>query len=241
MQTTIESISDLKKVAWVCDEFLDGPPRALVIWLHGTGCPELKRGPSLEEYLWSKAGALVILPYYGPWCWMNREARGFVDEVISAAIQLYKLGPEVPLISAGGSMGGCGALLLSRYSRHPVAGCLAIHPVCDTARHFERPEVTRTMLCAFRGYAGPLSEVLAEQSPLAQADAMPDIPYCVIQGDSDTAVNKEAHSDRFVARLQEIGRKVDYLVVPGYGHEALANSRKVLEKALEFVAGFTKK
>src|ERR1700728_2215625 len=136
MQTTIESISDLKMVAWVVDEFLDGPPRALVIWLHGLGCPEFKRAPSLEEYLWTKAGALVILPYYGPWCWMNREARGFVDEVISAAIRLYKLGPEVPLISAGQSMGGCAALLLARYTRHPVAGCLALHPVCDTALHF---------------------------------------------------------------------------------------------------------
>ena len=239
MQTTIESISDLKKVAWVADEFLDGPPRALVIWLHGTGCPELKRGPSLEEYLWTKAGALVILPYYGPWCWMNREARGFVDEVISAAMRLYNLGPEVPLLSMGGSMGGCGALLLVRYSRHRAAGCLALHPVCDTARHFERPEVIRTMLCAFRGYAEPLAEVLDEQSPLAQAEAMPDIPYCVIHGDSDAVVNKEVHSARFVARLRENGRKVDYLEVPGYGHEALANSRQVLDKTVEFVTGFT--
>jgi dipeptidyl aminopeptidase/acylaminoacyl peptidase len=69
---------------------------------------------------------------------------------------------------------------------------------------------------------------------------MPNIPYCVIQGDSDATVNKEIHSDRFVARMRENGRKVDYLEVPGYGHEALANSRAALEKALEFVAGFTK-
>jgi dipeptidyl aminopeptidase/acylaminoacyl peptidase len=237
---TIESISDLKKAAWVADESLDGPPRALVIWMHGCGCPELKRGPSLEEYLWAKAGALVILPYYGPWCWMNREAREFADEVISAAMRLYRLGADVPLIAAGGSMGGCGSLLLARYSRHTVAACLAIHPVCDTARHFERPDVTRTMLCAFRGYAEPLAEVLAEHSPLAQAGAMPDIPYCVIQGDSDTTVEKEIHSDRLVAKLRENGREVDYTVVPGYGHEALANSRQVLDKAVEFIAGVAK-
>jgi dipeptidyl aminopeptidase/acylaminoacyl peptidase len=237
--TKIKSISDLKAAAWVGDEFLDGPPRALLIWLHGAGCPELKRGPSLEEYLWTKARALVVFPYYGPWSWMNRESRDLVDEVISAAIRLYELGPEMPLIYAGVSMGGCGALLLARYSQHPVAGCLAIYPVCDTAAHFERPGVARTMLSAFWGYGEPLAEALAEQSPLAQAEAMPDIPYCVIHGDSDMAVSKEAHSDRFVARMRGNGRKVDYLEVPGYGHEPLGNSRQVLEKAVGFVARFT--
>lgn len=242
MRTVIESIPDLKKLAWVSDEFLDGPPRSLVIWHHGLGFAEFKRGPSIEEYLWTKAGALVVVPYYGPWSWMNREARSFVDEVIFATRRLYRLGPEVPLISAGGSMGGCSALLLARYSQHPVAGCLVLYPVCDTVYSFdERPDVARTLLFAFRGYVDPLPQVLVEHSPLAQVAAMPDIPYCVIHGDSDVAVNKEAHSDRFVDLMRKNGRTVDYLEVSGFGHDGPATRREVLEKIVEFVASFMKK
>ncbi len=236
MKLERKTLADLKKVAYVGDNYLDGPPRALVVNHQGLGAPEFRKGPGIEEYLWQKAGALVLFPYSHPWGWMNREARAFVDELIADTFRLYGLGPEIPIIAAGGSMGGCSALLQARYSRHSVVGCLAIYPVCDTAYHFtERPDLPRTMFLAFGGYEGTFEEALAEQSPLAQAEQMPDIPYCLIHGDADKAVGKEMHSDKFVRRLRDLGRKVDYLEVPGYGHEGWANQRVVLDKIVGFV------
>jgi len=238
----IETIADLKRVAYVGDDYLDGPIRAVVVNHHGLGSPDFRKGPGLEEYLWQKAGALVLFPYYGPWSWMNREARALIDEMIAATLRLYQIPQNVPIIAAGGSMGGCSSLLLARYSRHPIAGCLALYPVCDTAYHFnERPDVARSMLLAFGSYGGTIEEALIEQSPLAQVEKMPAIPYLVIHGDADTAVNKAAHSDAFVPRLRALGRQVDYLELIGFGHESPVNRREVLDKMTQFVAGFIAK
>lgn len=239
MNKEINNIADLKNRAYVGNQYLDGPIRAVAVSHHGLGVSELRKGPSLEEYLWQKAGVLVLFPYYGPWSWMNRQARTLVDEIISATFRLYQLSPEIPIISTGSSMGGCSALLLARYSKHRIAGCLAVYPVCDTVYSFtERPDVPRTMLHAFGEYEGSLEDALLEQSPLAQADKMPDIPYCIIHGDADREVNKAVHSDKLVSRMRAAGRKVDYLEVPGYAHEGWPNRREVLEKATGFVLDF---
>jgi dipeptidyl aminopeptidase/acylaminoacyl peptidase len=92
-------------------------------------------------------------------------------------------------------------------------------PVCDTAYHFaERPDLPRTFRHAFLGYPEPLEALLAEHSPLEQVAAMPDVPYLVIHGDRDKAVNKARHSDRFVAAMRARSRRVEYLEVPGADH-----------------------
>jgi dipeptidyl aminopeptidase/acylaminoacyl peptidase len=66
-----------------------------------------------------------------------------------------------------------------------------------------------------------MEAALEEQSPLHQVAGMPDIPYLIVHGDQDTAVNKARHSDRLVAAMRARGLRVNYIEVPGMGHGAI--------------------
>lgn len=210
--------SVIKEVAWVGEACVAGKIRGVVLSFHGLG-GGLKNGPSTEELEWGRAGGLVVYPYYGPWAWMNRQARAMVDELVDAVYAAYKLPARRPLVCTGGSMGGQASLLYTRYAKRPVAACLANCPVCDMKYHFhERPDLPPTMRHAFFGYAGSLDRVLAEHSPLHQAAVLPDIPYRIIHGGKDQAVAKPHHSDKLVARMRRRRLNVEYVEVPEMGH-----------------------
>ena len=68
----------IKEVAWIGDEHVRGKIKGVVLSFHGLG-GGLKDGPGTEELEWAAAGGLVVYPYYGPWAWMNRQARAMVD------------------------------------------------------------------------------------------------------------------------------------------------------------------
>jgi dipeptidyl aminopeptidase/acylaminoacyl peptidase len=211
----------MRAVAWIGDQFVAGPVTGVIITFHGLGDPGLKTVPAYEENEWAAAGGLVVMPYSGPWSWMNRDARSFTDELIGSIYANYGLSPAVPLIVRGASMGGYCALLYTRYSRHPVKACQALFPVCDLKFHFsERPDLPRTIFHAFYGYEDDLDSLFREHSPVDQMQSMPRIPFMIIHGDADQAVNKAAHSDRLVHSMQEHGLKVEYIEVPGMGHHA---------------------
>ena len=230
----------IKQVAWLGDAYVSKPIRGVVLSFHGLNSTWLKTDPSTEELEWSRAGGLVVFPYYGPWSWMNRQARNLVDELVDAIYMCYGLADGVPLISTGGSMGGLSALIYTRYARRPVAACSAFAPVCDFKFHFsERPDLPPTIRHALWGYPEPWESLLAEHSPLAQADRMPDIPYQIVHGDKDTAVGKARHSDPFVAALRKRSLKVDYIEVPGMGHGGPVPV-DVIRRRIEFVASFMK-
>jgi dipeptidyl aminopeptidase/acylaminoacyl peptidase len=60
------------------------------------------------------------------------------------------------------------------------------------------------------------ADMLAERSPLTYADQI-RAPLLTVQGAHDTRVVKPA-ADRLVTRLRELGREVEYLVLPDDGH-----------------------
>jgi dipeptidyl aminopeptidase/acylaminoacyl peptidase len=226
----------LRQVAWIGDDWVKSPIRGVVLSFHGLGAPGLKTAPSTEELGWAQAGGLVVFPYYGPWSWMNRQARALVGETVDGVYAAFGLSRRLPLISTGGSMGGCSALLYARYAKRPVTACFANYPVCDTVFHFsERPDLPRTFHTAFVGYKGTLKKLLAEHSPLAQVPAMPDIPYLIVHGDKDTSVGKARHSDRMVAALRRRKLQVEYIEVPGMGHGGPVPV-DVLRREVDFVA-----
>ncbi len=227
----------IKQVAWVGDEYVRQPIRGVIMVFHGLGAG-LKDELDTEETAWTEAGGLVVHPYCGPWTWMNRETRSFVDDLTDAIRRRYGLSDRTPLIATGGSMGGQGALLYARCARRPVTACMAFAPVCDAKYHFsERPDLPRTFHFAFRGYAEDMNTLFAEHSPVNQVDQMPDIPYLIIHGDNDTAVSKTHHSDRLVAAMRERGLKVKYIEVPGMGHGG-PMPKQVIEQRIRFVAAF---
>lgn len=226
---------EIKDVAWVADAYVRRPVRGIVLAFHGLGFGSDRSTPTSEELGWAQAGGLVVFPYCGPWSWMNRETRAFVDDLVDAVRQAHALPADLPVIATGGSMGGCASLLYTAYTRHRLAGCLAVFPVCDLPYHFtERPDLPKTMRCAFRGYGDDFPAVLAEHSPLHQVARLPDVPYLVIHGDQDTAVNKAKHSDRLVAAMRARGLRVEYQEIAGMGHGS-AVPLEVPLRQVEFV------
>ncbi|MGI5867870.1 MAG: alpha/beta hydrolase family protein [Kiritimatiellia bacterium] len=208
----------IKEIAWLGEDCVGGRIKGVVLAFHGLG-GGLKSGPSTEELEWGRAGGLVVHPYYGPWSWMNRQARTMIDELVDAVYSAYGLADGIPLVCTGGSMGGQGSLLYTRYAKRPVSACLANCPVCDLKHHFhERPDLPPTLWHAFRGYPESMSRCLAEHSPLQQVAAMPDIPYRIIHGGKDKAVSKRHHSDKMVAAMREHRLNVEYVEVAGMGH-----------------------
>jgi dipeptidyl aminopeptidase/acylaminoacyl peptidase len=230
-------MTEIREVSWVGDECLRQPLRGVVLVFHGLGHTGTKQGPSTEELAWGAAGGLVVFPYYGPWSWMNRAARAFVDDLVDSVWQQFSVPADAPLICTGGSMGGGSSLLYTRYARRKVAGCLANCPVCDMAFHFnERPDLPKTFRHAFRGYGEGMDAALAEHSPLRQAGQMPDIPYLLLHGGKDQAVNKQRHSDAFVAAMRAAGRtNVEYVEVPDMGHCG-PMPIDVLQRTIDFVS-----
>lgn len=229
------NLNELRQVAYIGDNHVRGPIRAVILRLHALGYCEYRQALEMEESAWANAGGLVVLPYYGPWSWMNRQAREMVDQVVEAVYREFELAPSIPLIPQGNSMGGCTVQLYCRYGKHPAAACSASAAPCDLLSLFnERPEVPRTLRMAFWGYPEPWDYILREHSPLYQVHAMPDVPYFFIQGIDDDIIRKETHADKMVAALRQRGFKVEYHQVPNYGHGGVLPAA-VLQRKIEFV------
>jgi dipeptidyl aminopeptidase/acylaminoacyl peptidase len=227
-------IEEIRQVAWVGDEYVQGAFRGVVLTFHGLGGGH-KGGPSTEELAWAEAGGLVVHPYTGPWSWMNRLARAFVDELVEEVYGAFPLPGEAPLICTGASMGGLGSLLYTRYAARQVSACMALCPVCDMRYHFcERSDLPATIRCAYRGYPEDFDAVLAEHSPLCQVDRMPDIPYLIIHGVQDPAVSKAHHSDPMVAAMRARGIDVTYREVAVMKHCSPVPPG-VMQEMVEFV------
>jgi dipeptidyl aminopeptidase/acylaminoacyl peptidase len=231
------SLAILKQMAWVGDQKVKAPITGVILNFHGLGGGAEKTAPTTEEISWMQQGALPVFPYYGPWSWLNRQSRAYVDEIVEMVYAEYKLPASTPLINIGGSMGGGSSLLYTRYAKRPVAACLANCPVCDMMFHLnERPDLPRTIRQAFFGYEGGLDAALVEQSALQQVEKMPDIPYLIIHGGQDKAVSKAHHSDPMVARMRQRHMNVEYLELPEMGHTG-PQSIEMLTRMIAFVSG----
>lgn len=208
----------LDKVAWLSMEYVKPPISGIVLRFPGLNATYLKMDPDPNDLEWGQSGALTVHAYQDPWGWMNAQTQQFIDDLVDAIRQRHELGPEIPLLSTGGSMGGHASLLYSIKSRHRVAACMALYPVCDLPFHYgERSDLPRTMHHAFGNYED-ISKALCENSPLDQVDAMPDIPYLLIHGEKDQAVAKAAHSDALVSAMRRRQLQVEYVECPKLGH-----------------------
>lgn len=204
----------LEKVAWLGFDFVKPPITALMLRFAGLGYTGQKTELDGLEIELSHAGVLPVVIYHDPWGWMNQRTQNLVNDVVEAIRLKYKFGPEIPLFSTGGSMGGHAALFFTLKSREPVAACLAVCPVCDLPAHYnERPGLPRTMHHAFDNYEN-IDAALRDHSPLHQVEALPDIPYLILHAVSDPQVKKEIHSEPMVAAMRQRQLNVDYMECP---------------------------
>ena len=164
------------------------------------------------------AGAIFLVPYLDPWNWMNAVAVEAADRIVALALARAGLPADAPVVSTGGSMGGLCAIVWPRYTKRRVVSVVANCPVCDLPFHYtERPDLPRTLRAAF-GAEPDFAGALCAHSPLHLAPELPDVPYAIFHCTDDRLVAKAAHSDKFVAAMRALGRRVEYVEVPGRGH-----------------------
>lgn len=208
----------LDKVAWLNTTCVKPPVSGIILRFPGLGSTGMKSDPDFNDLEWGHAGGLTVLPYQDPWGWMNSSVIAFIDDLADAIRQRHELAADAPIISTGGSMGGHAALLYTMKSRHRVAACMALWPVCDIPFHYtERPDLPRTFHHAYGSY-GDIPAQLRAHSPLHQAGGMPDVPYLIVHGEKDLSVKKSAHSDRLVAAMRQRQLRVEYVECANLGH-----------------------
>lgn len=208
------------------EKILTGPIRGVVLEFPGLGGGSCMGGvDAVGEYTAAyglRCGHENILLAYvftGPWSWMNDSAVKITDAVVEAIWERYGLAEDVPLISTGGSMGGCGALLYSVYGRRKPVACAANGPACDAMDIYRaHPDFARTLFNAVAHYEMSFKEAMNSLSAIKLVDRMPKIPYYIVHTDMDDIIPIEKHSDILVQRLRERGHKVEYSVVPDRGH-----------------------
>ena len=221
----------LRSFAYVNDHIVKHPIRGIALSFFGLNNKDMYSDDKADAVYYAEKGILYVVPYNNPWAWMNRQAVDYTDEILDVLIEKYGLSEHIPIASTGGSMGGMSALIYTFYAKRTPAVCVANCPVCDMPYHYtERPDLPRTIYSAyFReiNEAGNLNAVLESVSPLHLADRMPDIPYYLFHCDKDKAVNKEQHSDRFVAAMRDAGKRITYHVIHGTGHCDLGDEMKL--------------
>ena len=220
--------TDVSKLAWFGDLFLEGEIQGVVLWFHGLNglCRTARNQISAWEAEVAARGGLVVYPYYNPWSFLCRNDLAFIDRLIPEVYRKFGLKKSVPLVSAGQSMGGAAALLYCRYGQWRPVACAALSPLCDPEDFYascspQRPTGAAAMHNMFDPEPEGFEAALIEHSPLRQAAAMPDIPYLLIHSEMDEVVPKR-YSDRMAEALRRAGRQVTYREQKYFGHTAVS-------------------
>lgn len=212
---------NLRLFSYSNDKQIEGPIRGIVIHFTGMGCDDLFDGDLPEADYYTARNIVYLIPYGNPWAWMNRQQVELADQIIDIILDKYGLPEDLPIVSTGLSMGGQGALVYMVYSKRTPVACVANCPVCDMPFHYtERPDLPSSYYSAYLYEEGTMEEILPRFSPLhlAEAGKMPDAAYTVFHCTEDKSVNKQLHSDRFVAAMEKAGHSVDYRIIPDRGH-----------------------
>ena len=214
----IMTYETLSYFAYSNDQICRQPIRGIVLDFFGLGVMKMYDTHTENGLKLAEQGIILLVPYNNPWCWMNRQAVAYTDELIDLLFAHYNLPEDTPIVSTGGSMGGLSALVYTRYAKHTPVACVANCPVCDLPYHYtERPDLPSTLYSAFWNYEGTLDDAMKATSPLHLADSMPDVDYHIFHCEEDTAVNKQKHSDRFVAAMRPAHR-LTYYPIPQRNH-----------------------
>lgn len=215
----IITINNLRNFAYCNNQICIKPIKGMVVSFFGLGGATIFNEDTEEGCRYAEKGILYLVPYQNPWAWMNKQTVDYTDELIDVLFKEYNLPGDLPIISAGGSMGGLSALVYTTYAKRTPVACVANCPVCDLPYHFtERPDLPRTLYSAFATYEGTMEDALRSASPLHLVDNMPmKTNYYVFHCEEDKSVNKQKHSDRFVEKML-LKHKVEYYLVPERGH-----------------------
>ena len=223
----IITYDNLRNFAYSNDHLIKGEIKGIVLNFYGLGNTTMYHTDFGDAIEYAEKGIIYVVPYTQPWCWMNKQAVEYVDELIAVICEKYNLDKSVKIISSGGSMGGLSALVYCVYAKITPCACVTNCPVCDLVYHYtERPDLPRTLYGAFGTYEGTMEDALKSCSPLHLVDKMPKIPYMIFHCQEDTSVNIERHSEKFVVSMQE-KHQIELKRIPFRGHCDLSPEMRV--------------
>ncbi len=151
---------------------------------------------------------------------------------VAAAFDILRAHPCVDserIGALGFSQGGVFSLLIASYAGKGIKSVVAYYPITDfiywlDETHYEG-KMQRFICRRIRSYFRTQSEAATEEefeamlhraSPIFHAESL-TAPVLLIHGECDTTAPVE-ESRRLYARLHDLGRKVDILVVPNAAH-----------------------
>ncbi len=140
------------------------------------------------------------------------------------------------LFLVGGSYGGYMTLLLHGRHSEYFRACVDLFGPSDLFSFINSvPDHWKPIMKRWLGDPERDKERFIKDSPVTYLDGMTK-PMLVIQGAKDPRVVKE-ESDTIVAKLQEEGRDVEYLVLEdeGHGFSKKENEIKVYSRMLDFL------
>ena len=87
----IITAENIRSFAYVNENAVKGNVRGIVLQFTGLGNQQRYANETLEGEYYGAEGLLYVIPYNNPWCWMNRQAVDFVDEIIDVLAEKYNL------------------------------------------------------------------------------------------------------------------------------------------------------
>lgn len=215
----IINIDNFRSFAYCNHTICKKPIKGIVVFFYGLGFNSMFEENPPEGVDFAEHGILYLVPYQNPWAWMNRQNVTFCNELMDVLYREMALPDNLPVVYAGRSMGGLSCLVYTAYAKRIPTACVANCPVCDLPFHFtERPDLPRTLYSAFSDYDGTLVEALRSASPMHLIDRMPvSTIFHIFHCEEDQKVNKQIHSDAFVAKMGS-EHIVNYYSVPERGH-----------------------
>ncbi len=137
--------------------------------------------------------------------------------------------PGVPVYLQGGSMGGSSALVFATRQPQLLAGVIARCPAADIAAYYDWAVARGGANATLRNIADAirihytmdgrdLREELEARSALRQAERL-TMPVQLCHGSADALIPVD-WTRQLAAKLQALGRKVQYEEIPGGDHDS---------------------
>jgi len=211
-----------------------GPAQALLINLHGhysdetqmmtEGIYEDAFGKLRRECL--RRNWVYVCAWYGGNSWMGPLGEAGMVDLIGVLRQRW---PDVPVVLQGGSMGGSSALVFATRQPQLLAGVIARCPAADIAAYYDWAVARGGANATLRNIADAirihytmdgrdLRQELQARSALRHAERL-TMPVQLCHGSADALIPVD-WTRQLAAKLQALGRRVQYEEIAGGDHDA---------------------
>jgi len=164
----------------------------------------------------AQSAYIVAVPAYGSDSWFNESAENITLEMLDFLKEKLSLSQGYYVM--GCSMGGGSALVFAAKHKENVKAVCDVFGITDYRRFYDEGHYRDSIAKAYGGSPTEKPQVYQDRSAISRIAALKDIPVLVIHGDKDAVVPKW-NSDLFVEKLKQAKGNVEYIIVPGIGHE----------------------